>query len=120
MSTTAHAMPLIDRTSNVPWTRIEEYVVTYPADPCSPSIQLVAGSGEFIAQLVFTPNGTALPGDTQHQVHYRLDDFAHLLDLLRNESPIYYISNGPGHGNGLQTGGTVGAKATVWPADAAE
>ncbi len=98
---------------SVPWNKIEEYIVTYPANKRTPRINLVAGSGEFVGELIFMPNGTTLPADTQTQAHYHLEDFANVLDLLRNERPIYYIHNGPGddNANGLQTGGTVGTGA---------
>ncbi|MDH3398724.1 MAG: hypothetical protein OEM81_12970 [Acidimicrobiia bacterium] len=115
LSAAAQATAHNDPKPGVPWTKIEEYVVTYPANTFSPRIHLTAESGEFAGQLVFMPNGTTLPADTQDQVHYHLDDFASVLDLLRNERPIYYIYNGAGddNENGLQTGGTVGGSSEI-------
>lgn len=110
---TATPTPTSRSASSVPWNKIEEYIVTYPANKRTPTIKLVAGSGEFVGELVFMPNGTTLPADTETQAHYHLADFANVLDLLRNERPIYYIHNGPGddNANGIQTGGTVGTSA---------
>ena len=100
--------------SSVPWNKIAEYIVTYPTNRRTPRINLVAGSGEFVGELIFMPNGATLPADTRNQAHYHLDDFANVLDMLRNERPIYYVHNRPGddNANGLQTGGTVGTGAT--------
>ena len=105
--------PASSPVSSVHWNKIEEYIVTYPTNKRTPRISLVVGSGELAGELIFMPNGTTLPADTQSQAHYHLDDFANVLDLLRNERPIYYIHNGPGHdnANGLQTGGPTGTGA---------
>lgn len=91
----------------VPWTKIEQYVVTYPTSPSHPRIHLSNASGEFVGQLVFAPNDADLPTDTDDADYCHLEDFTNVLDLLRNERPIYYINNGPQGSNGIQTGGTV-------------
>ncbi|HEY5807257.1 MAG TPA: hypothetical protein VIT67_04790 [Povalibacter sp.] len=89
-------------------TRIETYEVFYSANTFSPRIGL-KNAGNFVGQLIFHPNGTALPADTivnnQVQLHYHLDDFQNAIDLLRNEKPIYMYYNGSGGGseNGIKT-----------------
>jgi hypothetical protein len=46
-------------------------------------------AGKYIGQLIFKPNGSALPQDNmtsrQATLYYHLDDFENILDLLRNE-----------------------------------
>jgi len=97
----------------VPWIKIEDYVVTYPANTRPPRIDLVGASGEFVGQLLFIPDEEAiLPIDSQDQARYHIRDFANVLDILRREQPIYYIDNGPGNAKGIQTGGTVGVDAS--------
>jgi hypothetical protein len=96
----------------VPWTKIEQYVVTYPTSTSRPRVHLSGASGEFAGQLVFAPNDADLPTDTDDRVYYQVEDFINVLDLLRNERPIYYINNGPQGPNGIQTGGTVRTSPT--------
>ena len=89
-------------------TRIETYEVFYSANTFSPRIGL-KNAGNFVGQMIFHPNGTALPADTivnnQVQLHYHLDDFPNAIDLLRYEKPIYMFYNGSGGGfeNGIRT-----------------
>ena len=89
-------------------TRIDAYEVLYSANTFSPRIAL-KNAGNYVGQLIFSPNGAALPIDTvvnnQVQLHYHLESFAHLIDLLRNEKPIYMYYNGSGGGfeNGIKT-----------------
>ena len=74
----------------------------------SPRIAL-KNAGNYIGQLLFLPDGAALPADTvvnkQAQLHYHLEDFRNVVDLLRNEKPIYMYYNGSGSGfeNGIRT-----------------
>ena len=88
--------------------RIDAYEVLYSANGFSPRIAL-KNAGNYVGQMIFMPNGTALPADTlvnkQAQLHYHLDDFQNALDLLRNEKPIYMYYNGSGGGfeNGIRT-----------------
>jgi hypothetical protein len=89
-------------------TQIEEYEVMYSANKFRPRIALKAG-GRFIGQLVFMPDGSALPPDAmaggQAQLYYHHEDFANVMDLLRNEQPMYLLfsGSGPGFENGIKT-----------------
>lgn len=89
-------------------TKIDEYEVMYSANAFVPRIWLKS-AGKFIGQLIFKPNGAALPPDAQVggqvNLYYHLDDYAHAIDLLRNESPMYLLFSGSGGGNenGIKT-----------------
>lgn len=89
-------------------TKIDEYEVMYSANAFVPRIWLKSG-GKFIGQLIFKPNGSALPADGmsggQVNLHYHLDDFQNAIDLLRNEKPMYLLYSGSGGGNenGIKT-----------------
>lgn len=89
-------------------TKIDEYEVMYSANSFIPRIWLKSG-GKFIGQLIFKPNGAALPPDAQVggqvNLYYHLDDYANAIDLLRNESPMYLLFSGTGGGNenGIKT-----------------
>lgn len=89
-------------------TKIDTYEVLYSANKFPPRIGLKAGSA-YIGQLIFMPNGSALPQDGlasgQVQLYYHLDDFQNAIDLLRNESPMYLLYSGSGGGfeNGIKT-----------------
>jgi hypothetical protein len=89
-------------------TIIDEYEVLYSANSFVPRIWLKNG-GKFIGQLIFKPNGSALPPDAmsggQVNLYYHLDDFENALDLLRNEKPMYLLfsGSGPGFENGIKT-----------------
>jgi hypothetical protein len=76
----------------------------YSANTFAPRIWLKSG-GSFIGQLVFRPNGAPLPQDTSGSLYYHLDDFQNVLDLLRNEKPMYWLFSGSGGGfeNGVKT-----------------
>ena len=99
-------------------TPITIYEVMYSSNMFPPRIWLRNGQTP-IGQLIFLPNGSSLPVDTQVgsqvNLHYHLDDFQNILDLLRNERPIDLIWNGSGGGfeNGLKT-----ARETVGEGDA--
>jgi hypothetical protein len=88
--------------------RVDAYEVLYSANSFPPRIAL-KNAGSYIGQMIFLPNGAALPVDTmvnkQAQLHYHLDDFQNAVDLLRNEKPIYMYYNGSGGGfeNGIKT-----------------
>jgi hypothetical protein len=83
-------------------TPITDYTVMYSANAFPPRIWLRNGTTS-IGQLVFHPNGAALPADAlsgrQVNLHYHLDDFQNVLDLLRNEQPMYLVFAGSGGGN---------------------
>jgi hypothetical protein len=86
-------------------TKIDQYEVMYSANKFSPRIWLKAG-GKFIGtQLVFKPNGAVLPSDSKTSIYYHLDDFQNIIDILRNEKPVYllWVGTGPGSENGIKT-----------------
>ena len=88
-------------------TVIDQYEVMYSSNKFPPRIWLKSG-GNFIGQLIFQPNGSALPSDGttpggQVNLFYHLDDFANALDLLRNEKPMHLLYNGPTSENGIKT-----------------
>ena len=82
-------------------TQIDQYEVLYSANTFPPRIWL-KGGGKFIGQLIFHPDGTPLPADTlsggQANLHYNLANFENVIDLLRNEKPMYLLWNGSGGG----------------------
>lgn len=89
-------------------TKIDEYEVMYSANTFAPRIALKS-SNKFIAALYFRPNGSALPPDgmvnNQVLLYYHLDDYQNVVDLLRNERPMYLLYSGSGSGfeNGILT-----------------
>ena len=88
--------------------RVDAYEVLYSANGFPPRIAL-KNAGNYIGQMIFLPNSAALPADTvvnkQAQLYYHLEDFQNVVDLLRNEKPIYMYYNGSGGGfeNGIKT-----------------
>jgi len=92
----------------MPVTEIQQYEVMYSANQFVPRIWLKNG-GRFIGQLIFRPNGAQLPPDgmtgAQVNLYYHLDNYAHVIDLLRNEAPVYlhYSGSGGGNENGVKT-----------------
>jgi len=89
-------------------TKIDTYAVMYSANTFAPRIWLKSGN-KWIGQLIFKPNGSALPADnmsgSQVNLYYHLDDCQNAIDLLRNESPMYLLYSGSGGGfeNGIKT-----------------
>lgn len=80
---------------------VHHYTVMYSSNAFTPRIGLKS-NGSFVAQLLFHPDGQALPADGvldgQPQLHYHLADFANIIDLLRNEKPLRVIYTGSGAG----------------------
>jgi hypothetical protein len=89
-------------------TQIDQYEVMYSANTFFPRIWLKNG-GKFIGQLIFHPDGAALPADGlsggQVNLHYHLANFENAIDLLRNEKPMFLLFSGSGGGfeNGIKT-----------------
>ena len=89
-------------------TKIDSYEIMYSANMFYPRIALKKGS-VYIGELYFKPNGSGLPPDDMKSgralLYYHLDDFQNVIDLLRNESPMYLLYNGSGGGfeNGIKT-----------------
>jgi hypothetical protein len=92
----------------LPLTQIDTYEVMYSANTFPPRIWL-KHVGKSIGQLIFHPDGSVLPADTapggQANLHYHLENFENVIDLLRNEKPMYllYSGSGPGFENGIKT-----------------
>ena len=89
-------------------TRIDKYEVMYSANSFFPQLWLKGGT-EYIGQLIFMPNGSALPADNISKgvvkLYYHLDDFQNAIDILRNEKPVFLLYSGSGGGfeNGIRT-----------------
>jgi hypothetical protein len=89
-------------------TMIDDYEVMYSANTFPPRVWL-KGGGKYIGQLIFHPDQSALPPDSlsngQANLQYHLEDLENVLDLLRNEKPMYLLFNGtgPGNENGIKT-----------------
>jgi hypothetical protein len=89
-------------------TMIEQYEVMYSANKFPPRIWLKSGN-KYIGQLIFEADGKVLPEDSmvneQVNLYYHLENFEHIIDLLRNENPIYLLFNGSGgsNENGIKT-----------------
>ncbi|HII85425.1 TPA: hypothetical protein HA273_02370 [Candidatus Bathyarchaeota archaeon] len=86
--------------------KIDEYEVIYSSNKLPPRILLKAGN-KFIGQLVFKPSGATLPQEAmigdQVNLYFHLEDFQNIIDLLRNEKPLYILWSGQGGENGLKT-----------------
>jgi hypothetical protein len=78
----------------------------YSANKFVPRIWLKS-AGKFIGQLIFNPDGAPLPSDAmtggQLNLYYHLKDFENIIDLLRNEKPMYLLWMGAGGENGVKT-----------------
>lgn len=89
-------------------TEIHAYQVRYSANTFRRCIWL-KNNGRYIGLLFFNPNGSVLPQDNFENIHayavlnYHLDDFQNVLDILRNEKPLYLLYKGPGLENCIQT-----------------
>jgi hypothetical protein len=89
-------------------TQITDYQVQYSANTFPPRIWLKNGAN-FIGQLIFMPDGSALPPDgqsgSQVNLYYHLEDFENAFAILSEEKIVYllYSGSGPGFENGIQT-----------------
>ena len=89
-------------------TLISQYEVIYSANTFFPRIGLL-NAGKYIGQLIFKPDGSALPQDNilsgQPQLYYHLEDFSNIINLLRSEKTMYLLwaGSGPGYENALKT-----------------
>lgn len=65
----------------------------YSSNKYPPRIWLKS-DGKFMGQLIFKPDGSSLPADNNSNginLHYHLVDFMNVLDILRNEKPVYLL-----------------------------
>ena len=107
--------------------KIDSYDVFYSSNTFYPRIGLLSNQ-QPVGQLLFLPNGAALPDDLlqngQPQLHYHLADFHNAIDLLRNEGDVYllYAGSGGGSENALRVYSKTHAKVgvTVKPFQAAK
>jgi hypothetical protein len=89
-------------------TLIDQYEVMYSSNAFIPRIWLKS-AGRYIGQLIFKPDGSALPQDNmtsgQVNLYYHLGNFSHIMDLLRNEKPMYilWVGSGSCNENGVKT-----------------
>ena len=89
-------------------TQITDYQVQYSANKFPPRIWLTNGAKP-LGQLIFMPDGSALPADGQSggqvNLYYHLEDFENVFSLLSEEKVVYllYSGSGPGFENGIQT-----------------
>lgn len=87
-------------------TQISEYEVMYSSNKFAPRIWL-KNAGKYIGQLIFNANGSTLPANKmagdQVNLYYHLDEIENIVDLLRNEKPMYLLWNGPTSENGVKT-----------------
>jgi hypothetical protein len=85
--------------------QIGTYQVQYAANSFVPRIWLKDPAGASIGQLVFLPDGKVLPSDNETNLYFHLSNYPHVMDLLRNEKPIYwsYVGSGPGNENAIRT-----------------
>lgn len=87
---------------------IDAHEIFYASNGFAPRIALKR-KGQYIASLVFRPNGTALPPDAlqsgQAMMFYHQEDFQNIIDVLRNEKPVQLVFLGTGGGaeNHLRT-----------------
>ena len=90
------------------FTQIDSFEVMYSANTFPPRIWLKQGNN-FIGQLIFMPDGSALPADNmnadQVNLYYHLENFQNVMELFRNESTLYLLYSGSGGGfeNGILT-----------------
>jgi hypothetical protein len=82
--------------------KIDSHEVFYSSNTFYPRIGLLSQQ-QYVGQLLFLPNGAALPDDLlqdgQPQLHYHLADFHNVIDLLRNEGDVYLLYAGSGGGS---------------------
>jgi hypothetical protein len=86
---------------------IDKYTVYYSSNKFWPRIVLMEGEN-YVGVLKFIkPDGAALPQDSISDtgyitLYYPIDEFAHVIDLLRHEKPmhIWYYGTLPDNGIG--------------------
>jgi hypothetical protein len=84
-------------------TSIDRYSVFYNSSTSGPAINLWKNNvNNSIASLNFWSNGSVLPKDFTRPdgivvLYYHLEDFANIIDLLRNEKPIFLFQDNIGY-----------------------
>ena len=71
--------------------RIEYYTVLYGIEPRDRRIWLRTGN-DYVAQIAFWPDDADLPPSADWLLYYRERDYANIIDLLRNEKPVFVTS----------------------------
>ena len=73
-------------------SKIDAYEILYSENPIGPTILLKAG-GRLIGRIRFRPNDTALAADDERDgvvnMNFHLFSYPNIVDLLRNEKPLY-------------------------------
>jgi len=89
----------------MPVIEIGAYQVQYAANTFVPRIWLKDKSNANIGQLIFKPDGSPLPPDNATNLYYHLSDYPHIMDLMRNEKPLFwhFAGSGPGFENAVRT-----------------
>jgi hypothetical protein len=85
--------------------QIGSYQVQYAANSFVPRIWLKDTANADIGQLIFLPDGKTLPPDSATNLYYHLSNYPHVIDLLRNEKPVYwhFVGTGGGNENAIRT-----------------
>ena len=91
-------------------TKIDHYEMMYSANQFAPRLWLFGNGGSKpLGQLIFMPDGAAVPPDNmsggQVNLYYHLENLATMLELFRGEQTLYLLWSGagPGFENGIQT-----------------
>jgi hypothetical protein len=83
-------------------TNIDDYEVMYSSPPFVPRIWLIS-QGSFFSQLIFMPDGSALPANSPGNIYYHLEDFENLLEILASSKPTYLLYEGGVGEDGILT-----------------
>jgi len=83
-------------------TNIDDYEVMYSSAPFVPRIWLIS-QGSFFSQLIFMPDGSALPANSPGNLYYHLEDFDNLLEILASSKPTYLLYAGGAGEDGVLT-----------------
>lgn len=80
-------------------TLIKSYKIQFSSNGFVPRIALYDKDENKIGRLVFYPDDTKLPSDRQEPrgevtVMYKMNQYPMLVDILRNENPVYLVFNG--------------------------
>ncbi len=87
----------------MPTLQIHSYRIFFSSNTFNPRLWLYGAENKIIGQLVFHPEGSVLPADIArsngtYDLMYHLSEYPMLLDMLRNEKPVYLLFNGAGPG----------------------
>ena len=69
-------------------TKIDSYLVIYSSGDHRPQVWLLSGNS-YLGQAAFVPDDEPLPAGTPRLLFYHRSDFPAVVDLLRNEAPVF-------------------------------